>query len=183
VLKRLGVEGLISEVRGVGSRSGKAENLEKGRCRKKIEEKPKAPHAKTAYGAPQSGRVAASGPPALSLRRRSGVRSALLWRSIPKGHHRCRWIRTSLLLRKKWWTLLKKRPWNLSLRVTRPPGTQVAQGSERSLDSRRSLGIRILVGCSAFLRSRRVKCSPLLFHFRATTLRTLHFVLIVFSNR
>src|SRR6266568_1468912 len=35
---------------------------------------------------------------------------------------------------------------------------------------------------SAFLRSRGVECRPLLFHFRAATLRTLHFVLIVFRN-
>src|SRR6266581_2634949 len=35
---------------------------------------------------------------------------------------------------------------------------------------------------SAFLRSRGVECRPLLFHFRAATLRTLHFVLIVFCD-
>src|SRR5260370_27177984 len=101
--------------------------------------------------------------PGISLRVRGGVESGLLWRSIPKTQHRRRRIRASLLPKKKHWTWLKKRPWSLSPRVTRLLGTQVAQGS-------------------AFLRSRRVKRSPLLFHFRAATLRTLHFVLIVFSH-
>jgi hypothetical protein len=39
VLKRLGVEGLMSGVQGMEMQAGKAENLEKRVCRKKMEEK------------------------------------------------------------------------------------------------------------------------------------------------
>src|SRR5713226_2572770 len=63
----------------------------------------------------------------ISLPMHAGVESGLLWRSIPKSHNRRRSIRTSLLPEKKLWTWLKKRPWSLSPRVTRLPGTQGVQ--------------------------------------------------------
>src|SRR6266403_109484 len=54
-------------------------------------------------------------------------RIGLLWLSTLKRYHRRRWTSTSLFLRKKCWTSLKKPPWSRSPRVTRPPGTQVVQ--------------------------------------------------------
>jgi hypothetical protein len=48
-IEKVGVEGLLSGVPGMGIRGGRAGNLEKG-CRNKMEEKSKAAHAKPASG-------------------------------------------------------------------------------------------------------------------------------------
>jgi hypothetical protein len=52
----LGVEGLMSGVQGMRIRGGKAENLEKRGCRKKVEEK-----SKTYTPYPRMGRPAEGG--------------------------------------------------------------------------------------------------------------------------
>jgi hypothetical protein len=64
----------------------------------------------------------------IALPIRAAVEWRLLWRSNPKRDYRRRKIGRRRLHRKKYSTLWKKRPWSLSLRVTRPPGIQAVQG-------------------------------------------------------
>ncbi len=64
--------------------------------------------------------------PGIPLRIPAALELVLLWQTIPKTHDRIPWIHASLFLRKTLWTLSKKRPWSLSLRVTRLLGMQVA---------------------------------------------------------